>query len=425
MASVELLGRSPDGGEHGVTLTRCVHLAPGRWLFEGEIAPGALPRTVELTVFPAPLAADVIGSNLALALEVEDSGPFSAAVETATLTDADLTGVDGGECGYQSTNSWLQVLLEATEALDYQAPGGTVQALGVGADLSDPGSLAAGLAALAWFGHELPFELLGLPEDLQNASLWLYRWLPYTEVDVTNRCRSFEYRIDEIVVRHERGCRTYPVDSEFQGWTLVIDGEQSAGHLPYMVRRIGDGWVTIDGDGRVEEMEGVASSLGPVRNLVVGDRPVLDHEALIRARLERDPDLGSVEPVFRVDTDPVIEVWAGQNPDPSDSCALGTIKLFELGEIDGVPAIVGGFGGGSWDECAYVSSSWGQGEGARFAVYVADPGWMIVSDDPDRWGAGGPDPRLWVVEDPEALNTIDPPYHFENQAGEATTCPPS
>lgn len=406
--------RHPNERRGELLLNRCHHLAPGRWALGGEVLARPDDGLVRQTLW-FETGSDVV-NGFAFDLATAGIGEFTATVDLPDSTGLAFEGHDeNDECviGDQSNAGEGSAVTVASEPLVYEAPAGSLQALGIGARLDQAGSLRTAWARHAWLQTALPFAEIWIPTGDHQGSGFRGPEEEDRSAVAHHRgnCLRTTYVVGENVrVEHEAGCSPSlepgePLTSNPD--FFWVEGDDSAGIDPRAVMQRDHVRVSVGGPRA--EVEALVGELAPVTNLVI------DHDAvdgtfstaeLAAAKITDGPrELAGLVEHGRIDHDlGTISVWTATDPNAregSNPHLMVALLVFEAeGRINAQRI------GGGWDGCHGLVESWSEGTGASVLLMLADPSWTAEIHVPEPYGPPTMIDGIWFAVFPDAETTI-------------------
>ncbi len=212
-----------EPGDPGVVLdlTECHLLAPGRWKVSGTIeAPeDAIGAEIGLYIgfsesnYLTPVRATIRASgDFAIPLDFVAASSIEGARTRSDLRETCNFQVAGATTPVDTFSGSAPTRYETS--LSYEAPPGSLQSLGIGADLGDPRNAPRSWAYATFYDTDIPFEEIWLPNGeipvLHSASIW------------SGLCRSISSTVQSgaILVTQTRDCNDPPAGepTRVDGW---------------------------------------------------------------------------------------------------------------------------------------------------------------------------------------------------------------
>lgn len=284
-----------------VDVTECLLLAPGQLVVTGEIELQPDVEEIELLLDLGGgfHGSDVYSRGVPVRFTAVGSGPFaldldeiaiekgrSGSVSSPVVRSRDPERCSGGVVA--STAAVEETRFAApthirTEPLLYEAPEGSAQALGIGAQLDDPLDTRVAWAYLAWGRQEFGLPVVWAPTDrsfrLQSVS-----------VDDDSLCVHTHGTFDPpppdvesyLLVANYRGCEFANMlrpgsgaPTALEGWRFIDRGPERG-----VVAEFDGTIVTVESDdASLEVLLDVASSLHPLDNVFFGVADVVGGDA--------------------------------------------------------------------------------------------------------------------------------------------------
>jgi hypothetical protein len=273
-----------------VELESCLEVGPQYWRVDGS---ATVPAGIEspTVLFQFVMRNDDMVESIPVLVELGESGRFAFVADflTRSLREGEffwpangytpgregcLVEVTHGSVATRS-GSWTIPAEGSSEPITWPAPEGSIQALGLGASMSDRADPRISWMALAWLDIGPGLDTVWVPTD---------PLLPVRRMSWSGACDSMTLGDDRSVAVVEllhRCDLTYLVnaDSAANADTPEVEGFQQVAwaDLPAL-QTTRDGWTIVIHSGSVETdwqgIERVARSLTFFRNLVVQERDV-------------------------------------------------------------------------------------------------------------------------------------------------------
>jgi hypothetical protein len=392
-------------------LDACEHVAPGRWLLRGDMT--AAPHDATEVLIRVSFDRGDMSTGVGVRATVSGRGRFTLPIDLLARDDTQRVAfwaVDSRTCSLElgrGAGDYADVIASKTP-LDYRAPAGTVQALGIGARMDQRDAKFA-WAYFAWSRLAAPFADLWIPPPAPGP----FR-LPEIDGDSGDEsasdCAVFSYSVGETIVRQSAGCRRLVglSDDPVPGADGYHWQYESADRKWRSAVLFGDSFQVVVSDSNLERLESVAASLEPVRSLVVASGAQAPSFAEVveagRLRLKTTGDefgvVGDLTERARIrHGDVTTVVYTGHYADPCDNCEDGLIDYLDVYESNGRWR-VDVDGGGSFDDCLSISAGWSAGRGVQVRAVTGDPRWTIDVVDVDVWAPVHTVDGVWIQDYP-------------------------
>ena len=396
-----------------MTLDHCERVAPGRWELGGVITRVPEDGVVRDTIW-IETGSDVI-NGFTFAVNAVGTGAFAGQIDLDPRWAREFDRSDeSDECVLAYGNSRTPVRL-STVPFEYEAEEGTLQALGIGATVTDGDTLRYALAQHAWFEVALPFSEFWIP-DLDRVSRGISQPSPPdsdepAEVQhLAGNCLRAGYSFDDVWVSQEAGCSppTAPgapltANPDF----FWVEGDVEAGIDPSAVLQTSEIRVVVTG--QPQDVEILVGELQSVPNLLIDterrDTSLTVAELAAAQLSDGATNLSDLTKLREIEHElGTISVWTATDIGACDNChPLLMAALLEF-EAEG-RLVVEGIGGG-WDGCYSLSSSWGRGQGAEVLLVLADPTWTVDMYAPEPYGPPELIDGVWYAVFPAAESTV-------------------
>ena len=314
--------------------------------------------------------------------------------------------VDEGARTYRDGGGDFADVTASSVPIDYDAPAGSVQALGIGARM-DRRDAAFAWAYFVW-SHELsPFAELWIPPPGSQQ----FRLSDPSDPDDPD-CLAFQYAIGETLVEQSAGCARLrgisddPVP-DADGFRWAYSDPDRRYRTAVLIR---DTFRLVVSDSDADRAAAVAASLRPVRSVVVDPDALAPPPSLAevvdagRLRLKAEGEFGPIGDFnerARVDHDGITTIaYTGHYAHPCSNCENGVLALLDVYKSDGRWRYDVG-SGGSFDDCVSVGGGWSRGVGAQVRVVTADPRWTIEVLDPAAWAPIHTADGVWIQDYPD------------------------
>jgi hypothetical protein len=312
--------------------------------------------------------------------------------------------------------------------IEYGAPAGSVQALGIGARM-DRRDAAFAWAYFVWSHQPSPFAELWLPPARSEE----FR-LADTSGDSLPDCLVFRYAIGETSVEQSAGCRRLtgvsadpvPGAEDFR-WQYSDPSRQDRSAV--LVR---DTFRLVVSDIDAGRAAAVAASLRPVRSTVVDPSALAPPPSLPevvdagRLRLEAEGEFGAIgdfDERARVDHDGITTIaYTGHYAHACSNCEDGLLEFLDVYKSNGRWRYDVGSGAG-FDDCLGIAGGWSRGVGAQVRVVTADPRWTIEILDPAAWAPVHTRDGVWIQDYPDKSPEESTPHVIvRNAQGAVVHC---
>ncbi|MBM3694819.1 MAG: hypothetical protein FJW79_02640 [Actinobacteria bacterium] len=423
---------SEEGDGLRLTLEGCFQRGPGQWVLSGNAELPAGMERAKVGMWAGFTQGDV-GTGYLVVATVTGSGPFAFGLDR-------LAAATQREVPYsvwwdrpEACDLWVEAAdtpalrdggtsapTISTAPVTWAAPEGTIQALGVGADLGDPQDWRLSWAYATLLRRSLPFEEVWLPASggyaLVNAGL-----------DHETSCRYMVTESDAVQILQWADCdfdppRVVGQPTDLPGWVEVdYYGRPSVASV-------------VDGAGvRIESPRGlmgvdglleIAAGLVPYRNLWYtpvapppGASTDLDsavQEALAaggwteRGRFEV---WGSLK---------VVATRVGEDDIPGRVYALA--RIFTARQLSsGDWILIDDAGGGGSSDFCYNEFGSEDAEGGYVIRWVAEPDWSIQTRRDGKW-VTIPAPGGFSFERADPRDSMGLPTRALDAAGRVVRC---